>query len=100
MDLTAKTNRHSDGYVKLTGNSTESEFCFLKRIAILSVNVYTNERDRYREHELVHNYYVVGQSTHPMGPLFRYKKNLKALYLVHPTNFIKIIWGIFKPLIR
>ncbi|KAK3600400.1 hypothetical protein CHS0354_026630 [Potamilus streckersoni] len=29
----------------------------------------------------------------------KYKKNLKALYLVHPTNFIKIIWNIFKPFI-
>ncbi|XP_005993735.1 rho GTPase-activating protein 8 isoform X2 [Latimeria chalumnae] len=29
----------------------------------------------------------------------KYKKNLKALYVVHPTNFIKILWKIFKPLI-
>ncbi|XP_012279356.1 rho GTPase-activating protein 1 [Orussus abietinus] len=29
----------------------------------------------------------------------KYKKNLKALYLVHPTNFIKIVWQIFKPAI-
>ena len=29
----------------------------------------------------------------------KYKKNLKALYLVHPTNFIKILWGLFKPFI-
>ncbi|XP_074644826.1 rho GTPase-activating protein 8-like isoform X2 [Tubulanus polymorphus] len=29
----------------------------------------------------------------------KYKKNLKALYLVHPTNFIKFLWGLFKPLI-
>ncbi|KAK3098771.1 hypothetical protein FSP39_022963 [Pinctada imbricata] len=29
----------------------------------------------------------------------KYKKNLKAMYLVHPTNFIKILWGIFKPFI-
>ena len=32
--------------------------------------------------------------------LLRYKKNLKALYVVHPTNFIKVLWTIFKPLIR
>uniref|UniRef100_H3B0I3 Rho GTPase activating protein 8 n=1 Tax=Latimeria chalumnae TaxID=7897 RepID=H3B0I3_LATCH len=31
--------------------------------------------------------------------LLEYKKNLKALYVVHPTNFIKILWKIFKPLI-
>ncbi|CAB0042977.1 unnamed protein product [Trichogramma brassicae] len=30
----------------------------------------------------------------------KYKKNLKALYLVHPTSFIRILWGIFKPAIR
>ncbi|XP_062862769.1 rho GTPase-activating protein 8-like [Trichomycterus rosablanca] len=29
----------------------------------------------------------------------KYKKNLKALYVVHPTNFIKILWNLFKPLI-
>lgn len=29
----------------------------------------------------------------------KYKKNLKALYLVHPTRFIKVLWGIFRPLI-
>ncbi|XP_060759083.1 rho GTPase-activating protein 8-like isoform X2 [Neoarius graeffei] len=29
----------------------------------------------------------------------KYKKNLKALYVVHPTNFIRILWNVFKPLI-
>ncbi|CAJ0957448.1 unnamed protein product, partial [Mesorhabditis belari] len=29
----------------------------------------------------------------------KYKKNLKALYVVHPTRFIRIIWGLFKPFI-
>uniref|UniRef100_A0AAX7SUP9 Rho GTPase activating protein 8 n=1 Tax=Astatotilapia calliptera TaxID=8154 RepID=A0AAX7SUP9_ASTCA len=29
----------------------------------------------------------------------KYKKNLKALYVVHPTNFIRIVWNLFKPLI-
>ncbi|CAL8323477.1 unnamed protein product [Lota lota] len=29
----------------------------------------------------------------------KYKKNLKALYVVHPTNFIRIVWNIFKPFI-
>ncbi|MXQ95285.1 hypothetical protein E5288_WYG005083 [Bos mutus] len=31
--------------------------------------------------------------------LLEYKKNLKALYVVHPTNFIKILWTILKPLV-
>ena len=30
---------------------------------------------------------------------FRYKKNLKTLYLVHPTNFIRVVWNFFKPII-
>lgn len=29
----------------------------------------------------------------------KYKKNLKALYLVHPTRFIRFVWSIFKPII-
>ena len=30
----------------------------------------------------------------------KYKKNLKALYLVHPTNFIRVVYNLFKPVIR
>lgn len=29
----------------------------------------------------------------------KYKKNLKALFLVHPTRFIRFVWSIFKPFI-
>ncbi|TMS32143.1 hypothetical protein L596_000026 [Steinernema carpocapsae] len=29
----------------------------------------------------------------------RYKKNLKRLYLVHPTRFIRFAWRVFQPLI-
>ncbi|KAG0418026.1 hypothetical protein HPB47_005175 [Ixodes persulcatus] len=29
----------------------------------------------------------------------RYKKNLKALYLVHPTSFLKILYQLFRPYI-
>jgi len=28
-----------------------------------------------------------------------YKKNLKALFLVHPTNFIRVVWNFFRPII-
>ncbi|NWW98878.1 RHG08 protein, partial [Caloenas nicobarica] len=44
---------------------------------------------------------VAGQNQATVHPSFysQYKKNLKALYVVHPTNFIKILWNIFKPLI-
>jgi hypothetical protein len=30
----------------------------------------------------------------------RYKKNLKTLFLVHPTNFIRVVLNFFKPIIR
>nr|XP_031319275.1 rho GTPase-activating protein 8 isoform X3 [Camelus dromedarius] len=30
----------------------------------------------------------------------RHRKNLKALYVVHPTNFIRVLWNILRPLIR
>lgn len=29
----------------------------------------------------------------------KYKKNLKELFVVHPTNFIKVIWNVLKPFI-
>lgn len=29
----------------------------------------------------------------------KYKKNLKALYVVHPTGFLKVLWNLFRPLI-
>lgn len=32
--------------------------------------------------------------------LHRYKKNIKALYIVHPTMFIKTLLILFKPFIR
>lgn len=30
----------------------------------------------------------------------RYKKNLKKLYIVHPSRFIKVLMTLFKPVIR
>ena len=30
----------------------------------------------------------------------RYKKNLKSLYIVHPTSFIRVVYNFFKPIIR
>ncbi|KAJ8031865.1 Rho GTPase-activating protein 1 [Holothuria leucospilota] len=29
----------------------------------------------------------------------KYKKNLKALYVVHPSNTVKVLWGIFKHIV-
>ena len=39
-------------------------------------------------------------SSLPLSLTFRYKKNLKKLYIVHPTNFIRVMMVLFKPLIR
>ena len=32
-------------------------------------------------------------------PLSRYRKNLKSCFIVHPTNFIKVVYNFFKPII-
>ena len=36
----------------------------------------------------------------PSPPPPRYKKNIKKAYIVHPTNFIRIMMTLFKPIIR
>lgn len=48
----------------------------------------------------VWNVLELGALMLPHLSFLRYKKNLKALYVVHPTSFIKALWNIFKPLIR
>ena len=37
--------------------------------------------------------------THSLSHSLRYKKNLKKLYVVHPTNFIRVVMILFKPFI-
>ncbi len=32
--------------------------------------------------------------------VLRYKKNLKKLYIVHPSRFIRVMMVLFKPFIR
>lgn len=55
--------------------------------------------DQMEEQEVVQQ--EVGDVALASRLLFcRYKKNLKALYVVHPTNFIRLVWNIFKPLLR
>ncbi|KAE8281112.1 Rho GTPase-activating protein 8 Rho-type GTPase-activating protein 8 [Larimichthys crocea] len=59
--------------------------------------------DQYVEMDyiLVYFHHGLRSSNKPSLKWLReaYKKNLKALYVVHPTNFIRIVWNIFKPLI-
>jgi Rho GTPase-activating protein 1 len=61
------------------------------------------------DYSLVYFHYgLTGKNKPPMSWLWqaykafdrKYKKNLKALYLVHPTNFIRVIWQLFKAVIR
>ncbi|CAB3365893.1 rho GTPase-activating protein 1 [Cloeon dipterum] len=60
------------------------------------------------DYSLVYFHYgLTGKNKPPMSWLWqaykafdrKYKKNLKALYLVHPTNFIRVIWQLFKAVI-
>uniref|UniRef100_A0A915I2X9 Rho GTPase-activating protein 1 n=1 Tax=Romanomermis culicivorax TaxID=13658 RepID=A0A915I2X9_ROMCU len=66
--------------------------------------------DRYVEQDYTIIYFHYGLKSYNK-PSFRwlintyhaldrkYKKNLQALYLVHPTRFIKIVYTLFKPLL-
>ncbi|UYV73926.1 ARHGAP1 [Cordylochernes scorpioides] len=66
--------------------------------------------DQFVESDYTLVYFHYGLSSHNKLPLSwlwkayrtfdrKYKKNLKALYLVHPTKFIKIVWQMFRPVI-
>ncbi|XP_057878294.1 rho GTPase-activating protein 8, partial [Melospiza georgiana] len=64
--------------------------------------------DQYVESDYMLVYFPYGFKTLSKPPLkwlqtdckeFEYNIVLKVLYVVHPTNFIKILWNIFKPLI-
>nr|XP_058164898.1 rho GTPase-activating protein 8 isoform X1 [Dasypus novemcinctus] len=66
--------------------------------------------DQYVEHDYTIVYFHHGLSSRNKPSLGwlqnayqefdrKYRKNLKALYIVHPTSFVKVLWNIFKPLI-
>nr|XP_002121397.1 rho GTPase-activating protein 1-like isoform X1 [Ciona intestinalis] len=66
--------------------------------------------DKYVEsdYSVVYLHYGLNSSNKPSFSWLReaykefdrkYKKNLKSLYLVHPTTFIRILMNVFKPLI-
>ncbi|XP_041987241.1 rho GTPase-activating protein 1-like [Aricia agestis] len=66
--------------------------------------------DKYVEQDYSVVYFHCGLSSRNKPPLSwlwkaykafdrKYKKNLKALYLVHPTNFIRIVWQMLRPAI-
>ncbi|KAI1301873.1 Rho GTPase-activating protein 1 [Halotydeus destructor] len=64
--------------------------------------------DKYVENDYIIVYFHYGLTSKNKPPLSwlwsaykafdrKYKKNLKNLYLVHPTNFIRIVWQFLKP---
>lgn len=66
--------------------------------------------DKYVEQDYSVVYFHCGLTSQNKPPLSwlwkaykafdrKYKKNLKALYLVHPTNFIRIVWQMLRPAI-
>ncbi|XP_074599414.1 rho GTPase activating protein at 68F [Brevipalpus obovatus] len=66
--------------------------------------------DKYVENDYTLIYFHCGLNSSNKPPLSwlwqaykamdrKYKKNLKSLNLVHPTNFIRFVWKIFKPAI-
>lgn len=81
----------------------------IHHLRLLKYIMYT--LDQYVENDYCVVYFHYGLSSHNKPKLNflyqaykafdrKYKKNLKALFLVHPTNFIRIVWQLFKPIIR
>jgi Rho GTPase-activating protein 8 len=73
-----------------------------------SILATTLERYVESEYTLVYLHYGLQSSRQPSYKWLvnvykmldrKYKKNLKALFIVHPTFLIKILWKLFKPLI-
>ncbi|KAL3276255.1 hypothetical protein HHI36_020970 [Cryptolaemus montrouzieri] len=75
---------------------------------LLSYLIYTLDKYVEQDYSLVYFHYGLSSKNKPSLSWIvqaykafdrKYKKNLKALYLVHPTNFLKIVSQIFRPLI-
>ncbi|XP_046391009.1 rho GTPase-activating protein 1 isoform X3 [Ischnura elegans] len=70
--------------------------------------MYTLDKYVEEDYSLVYFHYgLTSRNKPPLSWLWqayrafdrKYKKNLKALYLVHPTNFIRVVWQIFRAVI-
>ncbi|KAJ3664410.1 hypothetical protein Zmor_008584 [Zophobas morio] len=77
---------------------------------VLFLNYLTHTLDQYveQDYSLVYFHYGLSSKNKPSLRWLvqaykafdrKYKKNLKALFLVHPTSFLKIVSQIFRPLI-
>ncbi|VVC94271.1 unnamed protein product [Leptidea sinapis] len=70
--------------------------------------MYTLDKYVEQDYSVVYFHYGLPENRNPplswMWKAYRtldrkYKKNLKALYLVHPTNLIRIVWQVLRPAI-
>ncbi|PNF26991.1 Rho GTPase-activating protein 1 [Cryptotermes secundus] len=84
---------------KLPGNKV------LDHALLLRYLMYTLDKFVEEDYSLVYFHYgLTSKNKPPLSWLWqayrafdrKYKKNLKALYLVHPTNFIRVVWQIFR----
>ncbi|GFG30309.1 hypothetical protein Cfor_02125 [Coptotermes formosanus] len=89
---------------KLPGNK-ELDHSLLLRQVLYMYLMYTLDKFVEEDYSLVYFHYgLTSKNKPPLSWLWqayrafdrKYKKNLKALYLVHPTNFIRVIWQIFR----
>ncbi|XP_013774436.1 rho GTPase-activating protein 8-like [Limulus polyphemus] len=80
----------------------------LNHAKFLRYLMYTLDQFVENDYTLVYFHYGLNRKNKPsLGWLWsaykafdrKYKKNLKALYLVHPTTFIRVVWQIFRPAI-
>ncbi|XP_063236495.1 rho GTPase-activating protein 1 isoform X2 [Bacillus rossius redtenbacheri] len=77
----------------------------LDHALLLRYLMYTLDKYVEQDYSLVYFHYGLTSKNKPslswLWQAYRafdrkYKKNLKALYLVHPTNFIRVVWQIFR----
>ncbi|XP_037070417.1 rho GTPase-activating protein 1-like [Pollicipes pollicipes] len=80
----------------------------LNHTKLLSYLMFTLNQYVEQDYSLVYFHYGLNSKNKPplswLWQAYRafdrkYKKNLKALYLVHPTNFIRVVYNLFRPAI-
>jgi len=87
---------------KLPGNKVLNNDRFLRYI------VYTLDQYVDMDYSLVYFHHgLVSKNKLPLSWMWglykvldrRYKKNMKSLFIVHPTNFIRVVYNFFRPII-
>lgn len=90
------------------------KFLFLEHIFSIHIHIFVrylrHTLDKYveQDYSLIYFHYGLNSKNKPSIAWLwqaykafdrKYKKNLKALYVVHPTSFLKIISQVFRPVI-